>query len=82
MNKREITGEYIAGFVDGEGCFSLTLRKDKNKYFYWKTQFAITLRNDDRGVLDQIKNFFVCGAITYSNDEVRYQIADNDLLKK
>ena len=54
---RKITGVYIAGFVDGEGCFSLTYRKDKGKYFYWKASFVITLKKDDKNILESIKEY-------------------------
>ena len=49
-----LPGNYIAGFVDGEGCFSLFYRKDIKKfkksqkiYYEWKACFAIVSRIDD-----------------------------------
>ncbi|MCX6765879.1 MAG: LAGLIDADG family homing endonuclease [Candidatus Moranbacteria bacterium] len=82
MDKKKITGEYIAGFVDGEGCFSLTLRKDKGKYLYWKSGFSILLRDDDVNILTRIRNYFNCGGISYTRSFVRYQISNNDDLVK
>gem|GEM_PF-6727427 len=42
-----ISGEYVAGFVDGEGCFALKFRRDVRRdrmgspeYFYWDAEFA------------------------------------------
>ncbi len=77
---RKITGDYIAGFVDGEGCFSLTYRKDKNKYFYWKVSFAIVLRKDDQEILSSIQDYFQCGAISFTRENIRFEIQDPDTL--
>jgi hypothetical protein len=77
---RKITGDYIAGFVDGEGCFSLTYRKDKQKYFYWKVSFSIVLRKDDREVLESIRDYFQCGKISFTNESIRFEIQDPDTL--
>lgn len=79
---RKITGEYIAGFVDGEGCFSLTYRKDKGKYYYWKASFAISLRADDPEIIKSIKEYFCCGNISYSRNNIRFEITDPDLLNE
>ncbi len=90
----KIPGDYVAGFVDGEGCFALTFRKDRQKdkitgkvreYFYWKAQFAIVLRPDDATILDLIKNTLDCGLITTKKkgDQVRLSVQDtNDLYNK
>lgn len=83
----KIPGDYVAGFVDGEGCFALTFRKDKQKdkptgkireYFYWKAQFAIVLRPDDAAILDSIKTTLGCGLITTKKkgDQVRLSVQD------
>ena len=78
--KNEISGDYIAGFTDGEGCFSLTYRKDKGRYFYWKASFIIMLRGDDGEILNTIKDYFKCGSVTFTKDAVRYQIYDTKML--
>lgn len=88
---QELPGDYIAGFVDGEGCFALNFRRDvrherKNKpiYFIWKPQFAIMLRGDDIKILEKIKTTLDCGSvITTAKGLIRYQVADvNDLMQK
>ena len=45
---QELPGDYIAGFVDGEGCFYLTYRSEKKTkrpgqpiYRRWLAYFAI-----------------------------------------
>ncbi|MBI3638368.1 LAGLIDADG family homing endonuclease [Candidatus Wolfebacteria bacterium] len=68
---KKLPGDYIAGFVDGEGCFALKFRRDvrherKNQpvYFYWDIEFAITLRGDDLEILKDIQNTLECGKIS------------------
>jgi hypothetical protein len=90
VEKLEILpGDYIAGFVDGEGCFSLNFRRDVRHergkrtgiipvYFYWDILFAIVLRGDDRDVLEKIKNTLGCETVTGPNTkgQVRFQVTN------
>ncbi len=80
--------DYIAGFVDGEGCFDLQFRKDvrhkrKNKpvYYSWAAQFVILARNDEIELFKAVKNTLKCGCIYFTKDnKVRYSVQDvNDL---
>lgn len=83
-------GDYIAGFVDGEGCFSLRLHKDVKKnrsgtpvYYFWKPEFCIVLRIDDKSILEQILASLNCGRITVTKRFVRYSVQDTrDLITK
>lgn len=79
---QKITEQYIAGFIDGEGCFSLIFRKDKKKYFYWRVSFAIELRGDDAELLKIINEYFGKGALYFSKTRniVRYQISNTSEL--
>ncbi len=80
----KLSGEYVAGFVDGEGCFALHFRRDvrherKNKptYFLWKIQFSIVLREDDIDILKRIKETMECGTVSVAKRGfARYQVAD------
>ena len=87
----KLPGDYIAGFVDGEGCFALKLRRDiryerKNKpiYFYWDIEFAIVLRKDDKEILEAIRETLECGKISINKyGMARYAVNDiNDLMYK
>jgi len=87
----KLPGDYIAGFVDGEGCFALKFRRDirhdrKNKpvYFYWDVEFAILLRADDKEILEQIQQTLDCGRISISKrGSARYSVNDiDDLMNK
>ncbi|MDP3974677.1 MAG: LAGLIDADG family homing endonuclease [Candidatus Jorgensenbacteria bacterium] len=66
----KLPGDYIAGFVDGEGCFALKFRRDIRRerkgspeYFYWDIGFIISLRSDDREILEKIKETLQCGNV-------------------
>ncbi len=91
-----LPGDYVAGFVDGEGCFALNFRRDvkhgrgkrsgiKPIYFYWDIEFAIVLRGDDKEILEKIKNALRCGEVTGPNKkgQARFQATNiNDLSDK
>lgn len=87
----KLPGDYIAGFVDGEGCFVLKFHRDVRHerrgnptYFYWGVEFAILLRWDDRDILESIKSTLDCGNIsTAKRGAVRYAVENKtDLVKK
>jgi len=85
----KLPGEYIAGFVDGEGCFDLQFRRDVRHervnspaYYSWKAQFVIVLRYDEKELLKKIKDTIGCGSIYSSNgNQVRYSVQDVDNLR-
>lgn len=54
---------YIVGFVDGEGCFSVTINKNANRLPEVRLIFEIELRGDDEPILHQIKERLGCGNI-------------------
>lgn len=68
----KLPGDYIAGFVDGEGCFYLTYRSETKRkrpgnpiYYRWLPYFAMTMREDDVEILREIKNTLCCGNIYF-----------------
>ena len=54
---------YIVGFVDGEGCFSVTFNKNGNRLPEVRLIFEIELREDDEPILHEIKKVLDCGNI-------------------
>lgn len=62
---KKLHPQYIAGFIDGEGCFWSAIYKDetmKNKIFV-RAQFEIELRADDKEILERIQKTLGCGKI-------------------
>ncbi|TSC95971.1 MAG: Homing endonuclease LAGLIDADG/HNH [Parcubacteria group bacterium Athens0714_26] len=56
---------WICGFVDGEGCFSVSVIKNKTTKFGNQIfpEFVITQGAKSLTALEEIKNFFGCGRI-------------------
>lgn len=64
---------YIVGLVDGEGCFSVTLNKHKNnRMLEIRLIFEIELREDDKEILERIRDTFKCGNLYHLKYE-RYK---------
>src|SRR3989338_6692932 len=88
----KLPGNYIAGFVDGEGCFAIKFRRDikynrpnKPVYFYWDIEFAILLGKTDKEILEKIRDTLTCGRVgnVDKRGSVRYAVNDlNDLVNK
>lgn len=62
---------YIVGFVDGEGCFSISLNKNGNRLPEVRLLFEIELREDDEPILHEISEVLDCGRI-YRLEYERY----------
>lgn len=63
-------GSWLAGFVDGEGCFTI-----KHHTSSFGTQFSIELRADDAAVLEQIRDTLGIGSIHRRDREGRSSFA-------
>ena len=59
---------YVTGFIDGEGCFHISITKKKNIKVGWGVQlfFQISLNEKDIALLEKIKYFFSVGLINYN----------------
>lgn len=60
---------YIVGFVDGEGCFSISLNKNDDRLPEVRLIFEIELREDDEPILREIREVLNCGNIYRLNYE-------------
>ena len=63
--EQKIDPNWFTGFADGEGCFSLYIRKDKRMKLGLevKPRFTIVLHKRDKNVLEGIKKFLGAGKI-------------------
>ncbi len=61
----KLPGNYVAGFIDGEGCFTITISKHKTKKLGLdaRVHFQIELRADDLDILKRIRETLECGRI-------------------
>ena len=60
---------WIAGFVDGEGCFSISFVKNDTVKFGYQifTEFVITQSKKSKEVLEGIMSYFSSGRIYINN---------------
>ena len=57
---------YLVGLVDGEGCFSVTFNKHKNnRLLEVRLLFEIELREDDKEILERVRETLGYGNIYY-----------------
>jgi len=63
---------YVTGFVDGEGCFSVSISRKRFRVPEVRLIFEIELREDDRSILEEIQKILGCGSIYHLKYE-RYQ---------
>ena len=84
--KREL-GNYISGYVDGEGCFSVSFSQREKLRIGWevKSSFAVGQNYDRREVLDLMMEYFNCGSMRrdYADKTLKYEIRSlQELLEK
>ncbi len=65
LKKRNRLRQYLLGFIDAEGCFSISLKKQKDTRFGWVLDpiFQVTQHATNKIILEQIKNELSCGRI-------------------
>src|SRR3989339_1096129 len=56
---------WIVGYVDGEGCFSVSLFRNKTAKFGWQVfpEFVVTQGEKSKKSLEILRKFFKCGKI-------------------
>jgi len=56
---------WIAGFTDGEGCFSVSIFHNKTSRLGWQVmpEFVLTQGKSSLSALEEVKTFFNCGHI-------------------
>ncbi len=81
---------WIVGFVDGEGCFSVSVFKNPTCKSGYQTlyEFVITQGEVSRDAMEAIKKYFCCGAIyinrrhdNHHYDLLRYCVRRQDDLR-
>lgn len=84
--KRNIQ-EYISGYVDGEGCFSISFSKRDKFLVGWETKpsFSVSQNEDRAQILFLMQKVFKCGFIRrdFSDKTLKYEVRSlNDLINK
>lgn len=68
-----LNAQQIVGFVDGEGCFRVSILKNKQIRFKMQLQaeFVITQHTRDPSLLKEIQTYFNCSQISLSKGKNR-----------
>ena len=73
--------DYITGYADGEGCFTVTFNRRPKMLIGWELRpsFSVSQNEDRRQVLDLMKEYFGCGYIRrdFSDKTVKFEIRDH-----
>ena len=77
INVKPEHGYYIAGFVDGEGSFNVSLKKRKDYNGDWKITASFNVSQKDRVILAFIKKQLGCGTLRERKDGVVYYEVTN-----
>src|SRR6266540_5349089 len=64
-NSREFLSAYISGYVDGEGCFTVSIspRAKLNAGWEVRPSFSVSQNGDRAEVIHAIAAYFGCGSI-------------------
>ena len=65
-------GNYISGFVDGEGSFNISLRRRDDHRLKWDVDPSFNVSQKDRVILAWHKKVFGCGTLRSRPDGVVY----------
>jgi LAGLIDADG endonuclease len=81
-NQQERPGseEWVVGFVDGEGCFSISVVRNATCSLGWQVQheFAVTQAAPSRSALEYVSDVLGCGRIV---EQTRYDNHRHPLLR-
>lgn len=64
------TGHYLAGFVDGEGSFVVSLRKRDDHTMKWQIVLSFSVAQKDKTVLTLLKRHLGCGKLNQRRDGI------------
>ena len=80
-NQQERPGieQWVVGFTDGEGCFSISVVRNRGCRLGWQVQheFSVTQLAPSRSALEFLREYFGCGSIIENrrNDNHRHDLA-------
>ena len=72
-NQQErLNTQWIAGFVDGEGCFHVAINKQPSMKLGWQVlpEFRVVQNKRDREVLEKIQEVLGCGKIRHNHGDI------------
>lgn len=85
FNPKILNPDWVVGFIDGEGCFHVSIPKNKSMKLGYQVslEFSITQHIRDRELIDELVQFFNCGYVTNDTaNKVQYRIRDKKQLSE
>jgi len=80
-------GPYITGFVDGEGCFSVSfsLRKKMKLGVEVRPSFAVSQHSRNKDIIVRLQQYFHCGGVRFNKRDQNYKFevrSTKDLIER
>ena len=87
LKKKRNIHEYISGYVDGEGCFSISFSKREKFLVGWETKpsFSVSQNEDRAQPLFLLQKILKCGFMRrdFSDKTLKFEVRSlNDLIRK
>jgi len=75
-HKQTLSPDYISGFSDGEGCFSISFSHKKKMPFgiCVTPSFSISQNKESVSVLKRIQTYFQCGFLRQDKNTMKYEV--------
>ncbi len=77
---------YFSGYVDGEGCFCVSMNKSSRHMFGWEVRpsFSVSQNSGRAEVLRMLRSHFKCGSIRpdRSDKTIKYEVRSLENLIK
>ena len=73
----ERIGYYLAGFVDGEGSFIVSVRRRQDHASGWQVDMTFNVSQKERHILAYFKRYLGCGRFQTRPDGVSYFVVAN-----
>lgn len=76
--------QWIVGFVDGEGCFHVSVNRHEEMTLGYQVlpEFTVVQHERDIQVLHALKAHFGCGVVRTNQDRMCYRVRDVEHLNK
>jgi LAGLIDADG endonuclease len=85
FNPNILNPYWVVGFIDGEGCFHVSVSKNKIMKLGYQVslEFSITQHVRDRELMNKLVRFFNCGyIINDTTTKIQYRIRDRKQLSE
>src|SRR5258708_27468423 len=79
-----INPDWVLGFIDGEGCFHVSVSKNKNTSLGYQVtlEFSISQHIRDKELMGKLIQFFGCGYVAQTRlDHLQFRIRNKNDLK-